>query len=382
MKKLYFIVLGVTMFHGLKAQEALHNYGFLKIHDMGAVGFHHDLINDGTTDDNQGIAGFFSNESIIISGAFRPIFLDMEIMVNKDLYLEIGVGVTNNTNFILGDVVTPRNLLDINLDYINDSFYNGEDNLIKVDGYAALTSKQDFIFPIGVDQQLRPLKLTSTNTNNSAKSAYFRENPNNPTTFDISFNTENRTDILLAISNEEFWDIDAAIPSKVTLTWDSESNLSRFLDDLSNIRIVGWNTSLAIWEDLGNTDSSGDFETGEITSDTFLPNDYSIITFGGSLSLATADLDNYLLTPNGDGVNDYLHFDVVSLSPNNKLRIFNRWGRSVYEEDNYTNLFNGRANVKNIVNSSKKLPAGVYFYIINLYDINLKHQGYLYIEQE
>lgn len=376
------ILIGMLFGINCFAQDPVQNFGNFKIHENGAIGFHNNFINNGITDENEGLAGFYNDDSTFISGAFKPVFKDIEVLVNNNLFLEVSMGITNNSNFILGNVVTPRNNLDINLEYINNAFYNGETATAKVDGYSSINNIQNFMFPIGVDQQLRPLKLTSTNINNSAKSAYFKENPNNPTTFDISFNTENRTDILLAISNEEFWDLDGSIPSKVTLTWNSESSLSSFIDDLSNLRIVGWNTALAIWEDLGNTDSSGDFEIGEITSDVFLPDDYSIITFGGSLSLSTVNLDNYLLTPNGDGINDYLHFEAVSLSPNNKLRIFNRWGRSVYEADNYKNLFNGQANVKNLVNSNKKLPAGVYFYIINLYDIGLKHQGYMYIEQE
>ena len=364
------------------AQDPVQNFGNFKIHENGAIGFHNNFINNGITDENEGLAGFYNDGSTFISGAFKPVFKDVEVLVNNNLFLEVSVGITNNSNFILGNVVTPRNDIDINLEYRDGAFYNGETALTKVDGYSSINNIQNFIFPIGIEQKLRPLTLFSNSINNSAKSAYFRENPNNPSTFNTSFNTENRTDILITISNEEFWDLDGSIPSKVTLTWDSESNISNFIDNLNNIRLVGWNTTSEIWEDLGNTDSSGDFETGEITSDTFLPDDYSIITFGGSLSSASVDLDNYLLTPNGDGINDYLHFDAVSISPNNKLTIFNRWGRSVYEADNYKNLFNGRANVKNLVNSNKKLPAGVYFYILNLYDINLKHQGYMYIEQE
>lgn len=364
------------------AQFSFHNFGNIKMHENAQIGFHQNLINDGSFDENLGLAGFYNNDSALISGAFRPIFNDFEVVVANNLYLEVGLGITNNSNFILGNIITPRNLPDINLEYIDTAFYAGDTALTKVDGYSSINNKQSFVFPIGIEQHLRPLKMESTSINNAAKSAYFRENPNNPSTFSISFDTENRTDILIAISNEEFWDLDASVPSKISLTWDAESNLSNFIDDLKNIRIVGWNSVLAIWEDLGNTAFSGDFETGEITSDVILPNDYSIITFGSSLSLATVDLDNYLLTPNGDGVNDYLYFDAVSLSPNNNLKIFNRWGRSVYEADNYNNLFDGRSNVKNLVKSSEKLPAGIYFYIINLNDINLKHQGYMYIDQE
>lgn len=365
----------------LKGQEALHNFGNFKIHDEGAIGFHHDLVNDGITDDNGGIAGFYSNASIIVSGAFRPIFNDIEVLVDNDLILEIGMGITNNSNFVLGNVVTPRSLLDVNLEYRNQSFYTGQTDFTKVDGYASINNIQNFTFPIGNSERLRPLKLESNSVNNSAKSAYFEENPNTPSTFNSGFNTENRVDILLAISESEFWDLDATILSKVSLTWDTQSDLPSFLDELENLRVVGWNSTNQLWEDLGATDVNGDFSSGEITSDVFLPDNYSIITFGGSLSKQSITLGDYLLTPNGDGTNDFLELKAVSVSPNNQLRIFNRWGRAVYEEKNYSNLFNGEANVKGVIKNSKKLPAGVYFYIINLFDIDIVHQGYLYIEQ-
>jgi len=42
-----------------------------------------------------------------------------------------------------------------------------------------------------------------------------------------------------------------------------------------------------------------------------------------------------IITPNGDGINDY--FDIKNLEnvKNNKLMIFNRWGKKVYEKDQY-----------------------------------------------
>ena len=51
----------------------------------------------------------------------------------------------------------------------------------------------------------------------------------------------------------------------------------------------------------------------------------------------------------------------------------------VYEKDGYDNTFEGTANVGMVVQNGKKLPDGVYFYIIDLKDINIKHQGFLYL---
>jgi len=84
------------------------------------------------------------------------------------------------------------------------------------------------------------------------------------------------------------------------------------------------------------------------------------------------DCDNELpnvITPNGDGVNDFFIIDEAPLFPNNRLVIINRWGQVVYEENGYNNLFNGL-----------DLSDGVYFYVFhkNFRDVpEDKTEGYL-----
>ena len=43
---------------GTNAQTALYNTGNIQIHEEGKMGFHIDLINDGSFDENLGLAGF------------------------------------------------------------------------------------------------------------------------------------------------------------------------------------------------------------------------------------------------------------------------------------------------------------------------------------
>lgn len=376
-KKLLLLVIFLGLTRGL-AQEALHNFGNLKIHPDGAIGFHHDFINDGISDDNFGTTGFFSDDKINILGAFRPVFNDMEIMVANGLFLEVGVRVKNNTNYILGDIVTPRNLTDINLDYLDNTFYSGNNNFRKIDGFSSLTNKEEFTFPIGDEDRLRALTISSLQLIQNAKSAYFFENPDFPSTFSSSFDTAQKADDVDGVSTFEFWYLDSSVPSSATISWVEESDLSSFVDDLENLKVIGWHTGNEQWENLGGLNISGDFNSGVITSDVFIPNDYDVITFGTStVNLIT--LDNYILTPNGDGINDFLEIEEVEMSPNNELKVFNRWGRLVYSKENYKNTFTGKANVNMVVQQKLNLEDGIYFYIINLKDLKLKFQGYMYI---
>lgn len=379
MKKFVFILFIISQV--ANAQEALHNYGNLKIHDNGAIGFHHNLINDGITDDNKGLAGFFSNDRLAISGAFRPIFNDMEVLIEENLVLEIGIGVKNHLNFIDGTILTPRTLTDINVDFIDEAFYSGEDNDAKINGYSMVTGKQKFRFPIGGEDRIRPLLLETETGTIIAKSAYFLENPTHPSTFIESFNTASTAENVSSVSTVEFWHLDAEATIRVELFWDDRSNIKNLVETIDNLSIAGWHKQDKRWNDLGVSAKKGDFNSGRIVSGFFNTSDYSILTFCGNLGNSDVSITNYLITPNNDGINDFFILEATEQSPNNQLKIFNRWGRAVFIEDNYTNSFNGKANTGLVVGENNLLPTGLYFYTIELKDIDVIHQGYLYINE-
>ena len=74
----------------------------------------------------------------------------------------------------------------------------------------------------------------------------------------------------------------------------------------------------------------------------------------GKVSVDVVNPGN-IITPNGDGRNDV--FEARLSGTAQRLQIFNRWGRKVYERDNYINEWNGG-----------DLPAGTYFYRISAAD--------------
>jgi gliding motility-associated-like protein len=66
------------------------------------------------------------------------------------------------------------------------------------------------------------------------------------------------------------------------------------------------------------------------------------------------------VSPNGDGINDFLQIDNISQYPDNKLSIMNRNGQLIYETSGYDNsskVFDGHSNK----NGQMQLP-GTYFY--------------------
>lgn len=369
------------------AQEAVHNYGAMQMHGSVAVGFHMDLINDGSFDRNSGLVGFYGyDRSLTVSGAYNPVFYDAEIAVDNGLFLNNGIGVANNGNLIAGDIVTPRNNTNVFSNFIDDAFYVGENDASLIDGYAAISNKDVFTFPVGDGKRLRPLTLSSSSVNIQAKCAYFYESPNTPSTFKKSYRTATKASEFLRVSEKEFWHLESEVPSRVTLTWNERSDIGSLVNYVEDVKVVGWQREQNMWVNLGNSDMQGDTSAGSVTSDIFVPDQYEIITLGGndtrSNEFVTIELDNYFITPNGDGKNDFLVLDGLEQSPNNEIQIFNRYGVMVYSKLNYQNDFDGKSNRNGAIRRESGLSSGVYFYIITMLDLRQRHQGYLYLLAE
>lgn len=369
----------------VSGQTALYNNGNIRIHDNGNLGFHTNLINESPFDDNSGLAGFYGSE-ITVSGTVVPLFFDVESGTSNGLFMNLGIDNANNTLFITGNVLTPRTQPEIYYNFLENGFYVGDGDLNKIDGYAGITNQQNFIFPVGDELQLRPLVLTSESTNLTAKCAYFFENTGNPESLNGSFNTDDLDLDLEFVSPLEFWRLEGSVPSTVSLSWNARSDISALTDDATKVVVAGWSKISNRWINLGGNPVLGTLDEGFVTSESFFPNDYEIITLGVSkipfepLEKEVLSLDNYFVSPNGDGINDTFFIPELLQSPNNEVRIYDRYGLKVFEMDNYTDEFAGFSNVNNfVIQRDDGLPVGVYFYTIYMADLDLNYQGFLYL---
>ena len=77
-----------------------------------------------------------------------------------------------------------------------------------------------------------------------------------------------------------------------------------------------------------------------------------------------------VITPNGDGYNEAFVVDGLENFPNSILKIYNRWGKKVYESNNYTNDWDG-----------ENVTDGVYFYnlITTVGNEDIEYKGSLTI---
>ncbi|MCX7955369.1 MAG: gliding motility-associated C-terminal domain-containing protein, partial [Bacteroidales bacterium] len=86
-----------------------------------------------------------------------------------------------------------------------------------------------------------------------------------------------------------------------------------------------------------------------------------------------------VFTPNGDGINDEFIRHGKSIEEF-ECRIYNRWGRKVYEWNDITKGWNGK-----IDGNKGEASPGVYYYIIKAKDKKGKNydlNGYFYLLKE
>ncbi len=78
-----------------------------------------------------------------------------------------------------------------------------------------------------------------------------------------------------------------------------------------------------------------------------------------TVGLSALNIPN-TFTPNGDGINDYWQINSIENYPQAEVQIFTRDGQEIYKSTGYSVPFDGTYK-------GKKLPAGVYYFIINLH---------------
>ena len=134
--------------------------------------------------------------------------------------------------------------------------WKGIGNDSYVDGYVKKYGTEGFVFPIGDNGKYRPIAIRG---GDETVAAYFNVDPAQAITDDLfggnypplpiggPFPQSSKQSTIVEISDIEYWDIDGANPTSITLTWNIFSEIERISnDDLTKLSIVGWTGSR--WE--------------------------------------------------------------------------------------------------------------------------------------
>jgi len=123
-------------------------------------------------------------------------------------------------------------------------------------------------------------------------------------------------------------------------------------------------------------------DCGRIITVTVNVNDDCVV-----LACVTIEDISKVVTPNGDGFNDTFK---VGNDPSAAggckylVKIFNRWGKMVFQSDNYQNNWEGRHDGSGMqIGSNNELPTGTYYYVVNIIDSTgntlTPMTGYIYL---
>lgn len=89
------------------------------------------------------------------------------------------------------------------------------------------------------------------------------------------------------------------------------------------------------------------------------------------------------ISPNNDGINDFLEIENLDCFPENNFKVFNRYGKQVFETRNYDNqsrFFDGSDQ------SGNELVTGTYFYVFNYTNpangATKTEKGWIYVNRE
>jgi gliding motility-associated-like protein len=169
-----------------------------------------------------------------------------------------------------------------------------------------------------------------------------------------------KEEALPSISDQRYWFIDVAkgslTNSQVVLPFRNES----WATNPDNIVVVQAPAPTGKFSSIGRALTDRNTDNARITSAEMVTMPF--------VALATEAADRPIIvynavSPNGDGLNDFLRIGNIENFPQNKFSLFNRWGDKVFEVEDYDNVervFRGRSE------NYGELVSGTYFYILDL----------------
>lgn len=253
-----------------------------------------------------------------------------------------------------------------------------------VEGVVNRFGTTSFNFPVGKDGMYRPsaiIKLQETPTEYHVE--YHDFNSNN------AFPHDQRVVDILEINHKEYWSKKEESDTEILirLSWDERITPHALLEDYESLAILAWDELANQWISLGGVANVSD---REITSIIYREERFNNFTLG-TIRVIPKDADFLIyngINPNDTDGNEY--FKIIGLEnfPDNRVRVYNRWGVLVYDASRYdtnNNVFRGISDGRANIRRGEELPVGTYFYILDYVvpatSKSKSMQGYLYLNR-
>lgn len=312
--------------------------------------------------------------SVFYDVVFDNSAVGTAFQLNGSLFVE------NEVDFLMG--VLENNALTNSFVFGRDAIHINTSNASYIDGAVQKEGDVAFDFPVGGDGFYRRLEISAPGDQTDLFSAeYFPENSNVNYPHDLSVG------VIKFMNTNEYWTLTRESGSSnvvITLTWDEDVTSAEVLNGpSSDIHIVRWDEDQGFWVDEG-----GIVDEVNKTVTTFTQvSDYGVFTLARvkENQVLPGNIVVYnLITPDGDGKNDFLRIEGLERGTDNTVEIFNRYGVKVFETENYdngSNSFRGFSDGRATLNRGEQVPTGTYYYILN-YTYNsqrVRKAGFLYV---
>lgn len=194
-----------------------------------------------------------------------------------------------------GIISTAKNGAKGFVNFVTGSSWAGANTNQFVNGFVQVGHDNPFVFPIGSNQQYRPVAITG---GAMTSAAFFDRNP-------AKIKTQYKSKapgafagqlVIKDLSDKGYWEINGTTPTFLTLSWDAKTEINELTEgELNKLSVLGWRNGQ--WEVIPSTidkyalDNSSDqllaskrlsnFISGSLTTNNEInPNDYTYFTLG------------------------------------------------------------------------------------------------------
>ncbi|HMJ70983.1 MAG TPA: gliding motility-associated C-terminal domain-containing protein [Cyclobacteriaceae bacterium] len=320
-------------------------------------------INTGTYDPGIGQVNFDSDldqvinhnaqsiERLVISGGGQKEFL-ADIFVKSELTLQDGVLVSKNgARIVMDNAVTVV----------------GGSDASHINGPVERKGTGDWLFPVGNGTKYLPVVIPGVTAASSFGILTLHE---------LASGEKLTGEIdVEKLSTQRYWELvsggDPLDETVITLPVVNEDDLG---PGQESIIVAASTVPSGPYANISTTSFSGNLSSGSVTSDGHPIFKYYTV----AKELTERDIEVFnAVSAGSDGKNDFMTIKNIEFYPENRVTIHNRWGDLVFQVsgyDNAQNVFRGLSD------NGNKLPAGTYFYAIDLGNSAKKITGYVAVK--
>jgi gliding motility-associated-like protein len=375
-----YLLVSILLTAAVAEAQSLYNKGIISIGSTSLLFAKDSLVNNGTIVNNgdMQIGGAWINNNQYDAGQGKITFnSDVPQVINHNDQAFSNLTITGGEKIFQANITIEHELNleegvlvsqnDAKIIFNEGAQITGGSDQAHIQGTVYHKGAGDKLFPVGNGSVYLPVEILNVQGPATEIGIHVVE---------LNGTVLQKSSSLDAISANRYWEMEvlsgSLSNSKVILPVRDESIA---VNDQEVV--VAQSGSLSQnFESLGRSQYDGSPFNGKVTSAD--PVTLKLLAIGTVTDTKSISVYN-AVSPNGDGLNDFLRIANIEKYPNNTVILFNRWGDKVFEMNGYDNkdkVFRGLSNL----NGNKEIAPGTYYYVIEKHDGSTPVNGYLSVK--